>query len=157
MNESHISDIARVIQLSIAPVFMLTAIGAIINALMGRLARAVDRRRFLEEHLAPSAEGARRADMLRELAYLQKRIRLVLWSSALAVLSALLVCLLIGTAFAGAFIDIDLTRPVALIFILAVFALTVCLLIFLREISVAALTAHQEITAASPAPERTTS
>lgn len=39
--ETHISDITRVIQLAVAPVFLLTAIGTFITALNNRLARAV--------------------------------------------------------------------------------------------------------------------
>jgi hypothetical protein len=136
--ESHIFDITRVIQLAVAPVFLLTAIGTIINALAGRLARAVDRRRLLED-LVASQEGAKRDEMMVELHILARRIYLVLWAMALSVLSALLVCLLIGTAFVGAFISLDLTRPVALLFVAAVVALTVGLVCFMREVFLAAL------------------
>jgi MFS family permease len=142
MGESHIEDITRVIQLAIAPVFLLSAIGTIINVLMGRLARAVDRRRALEEHLADELREVAQ----HELALLGKRIKLVMWAVALAVLAALLLCLLVGTAFAGAFISLDLTRPVAILFIAAVLALTFCLLIFLHEIAISALTARQPLT-----------
>ncbi len=47
--EPHVSDIVRIIQLVVAPVFLLTAVGTLINALNTRLGRAVDRRRVLEE------------------------------------------------------------------------------------------------------------
>ena len=139
MVESHIFDITRVIQLAVAPVFLLTAIGTIINALAGRLARAVDRRRVIEERLA-NADAEMRDQILYELRVLARRILLVLWSIALAVLAAILVCLLIGTAFVGAFIALDLSRPVAILFIGAVGALTACLLLFMREVFLAALT-----------------
>jgi small-conductance mechanosensitive channel len=142
--ESHFLDIARVIQLAVAPVFLLTAIGTIINVLIARLARAVDRRRILEEHL-PEYLNERREQAERELGMLHRRITLVIWATALAVLAALFVCLLIGTAFAGAFIATDLSRPVAALFIAAVAALTACLLIFLREISIAAVSARQTL------------
>ena len=56
---------------------------------------------------------------------------LVLWSIGLAVLCALLVCLLIGTAFLGAFLFLDLSRTVAVLFIAAVASLTACLLRYL--------------------------
>jgi len=56
------------------------------------------------------------------------------------VLSALLVCILIGTAFVGAFISLDLSRPVALLFFAAVLALTVGLVLFMREVFLAAFT-----------------
>jgi hypothetical protein len=136
--DSHVFDITRAIQLAVAPVFLLTAIGTLINALMGRLGRAVDRRRKLEE-LLNAFEGETRSSMERELAALAKRIKLVLWAMAFAVFSALLVCLLIGTAFLGAFVALDLSRPVAALFVLAIGALTVCLLAFLREVFLAAV------------------
>jgi small-conductance mechanosensitive channel len=151
--ESHFLDIARVIQLAVAPVFLLTAIGTILNVLIARLARAVDRRRTLEEHL-PDYVNDRRAHAERELGMLHRRIVLVIWSTALAVLAALFVCLLIGTAFAGAFIATDLSRPVAGLFIAAVVALTACLLVFLREISIAAVSARQTLSPQAPRPER---
>lgn len=142
--DAHVFDITRTIQLAIAPVFLLTAIGTIINVLIGRLARAVDRRRILEEHM-PHYTGERGDYAGRELAILNRRIVLVLWAVALAVLSALLVCLLIGTAFAGAYVSLDLSRPVAILFIASVIALTGCLLLFLREISMAAFSARQTL------------
>ena len=39
------------IQLSLAPVFLLTAVAAMIGAVTGRLARIIDRARTLEERL----------------------------------------------------------------------------------------------------------
>ena len=142
--DAHVFDITRVIQLAIAPVFMLSAIASIINALMGRLARAVDRRRAIEEILE-GAEGERRQNLLRELELIARRTVLVLWSIGLAVFSALLVCLLIGTAFVGAILLLDLSRTVAILFIAAVVALTLCLLLFMREVFLAALSVHQSV------------
>lgn len=146
MPESHIADIARVIQLTIAPVFLLTAIATFINVLITRLARAVDRTRILEELLPEYTETEEvRGEAVAELALLRRRIVLVLWSVTLAVLAALLVCLLIGTAFAGAFTALDLSRPVAFLFVAAVLALTGCLLLFLHEITISARSARQTV------------
>ena len=136
--DSHVFDITRTIQLAVAPVFLLTAIGTIINALAGRLARNIDRRRALEEIIV-AAEGAKRDDMFREITILTRRTMLILWAMALSVMSALLVCLLIGTAFAGAFISLDLSRPVALLFVAAVLALTIGLVLFMHEVFLAAI------------------
>jgi hypothetical protein len=146
--DPHLSDISRVIQLAIAPVFLLTAIATLINVLIGRLARAVDRRRVVEEHLPdymPDFDEERRDHAVRELQMLHKRVVIILWAVALAVLGALLVCLLIGTAFAGAYVGLDLTGPVAILFIGAMLSLTGCLLLFLREISIAAFSARQTV------------
>jgi hypothetical protein len=153
MLESHVFDITRVIQLAVAPVFLLTAIGTFINALAGRLARAVDRRRVLDDVL-PMQEGDIRDEMLGELGILARRIRLVLWAMGLAVFSAVLVCLLIGTAFVGAFIALDLSRPVALLFVAAVLALTGGLVLFMREVFLAALSVQHLVRGQPPRVER---
>ena len=142
--DAHVFDITRVIQLAIAPVFMLTAVASIINALLGRLARAVDRRRAVEGMLETS-EGEKYADGLVELRLLGRRIQLVLWSIGFAVLSAILVCLLIGTAFMGAYTSLDLSRTVAILFIASVAALTGCLLLFMREVFLAALSVQHNV------------
>jgi hypothetical protein len=142
--DSHFLDIGRVIQLAVAPVFLLTAIATIINVLISRLARAVDRRRVLEEHL-PGYEGEGLAQATLELAMLGRRVTLVIWATALAVLSALMICLLIGIAFVGAFVSTDLSHAVAILFVASLAALTACLMMFLREISIAAVSARQTV------------
>ncbi len=146
---NHFLDIAHVIQLAIAPVFLLTAIATIINVLIARLARAVDRRRILEEHLPEYVEGKHHQAM-RELHMLNRRITMVIWAAALAVLSALFICVLIGTAFVGAVMGAELSKAVAFLFIAAVLALTLCLIVFLREISIAAVSARQTVSPQFP-------
>jgi len=144
--DSHVFDITRVIQLAVAPVFLLTAIGTIINALTGRLARAVDRRRVIEERVNQSeSDPSAELDFDVELKLLARRIALVLWSIGFAVFSALLVCVLIGTAFMGAFISLDLSRTVAILFLAAVVALTLCLVLFMREVFLAALSVRHNV------------
>ena len=138
--EGHLGDMQRVIQLAIAPVFLLTAIGTIVNALAGRLGRAVDRRRHLEDQLLAESPGERRTEIIEELHNVAKRIKLVLWAMALAVASALVVCLMIGVAFIGAFVTLDMAQPVAGLFFVAIAILSFALMLFLREVFVAALT-----------------
>lgn len=134
--ESHLSDVTHVIQLAVAPVFMLTAVGTIINALNNRLGRAVDRRRVLEAALAasPPEETTTARD---ELAAINRRIRYVYLAILFAVLSGLFVCLLIAGAFLGAFVALDLARPIAVLFVGAMLALIASLIYFLREIFIA--------------------
>jgi hypothetical protein len=134
--ETHIYDITHVIQLAVAPVFMLTAVGTIISALSVRLGRAVDRRRVLEAALGQlAAETARSAH--EELAQIARRVRTVYFAILCAVLSALFVCLLIAAAFVGAFVSVNLSSTIGALFVLAVLALIACLLLFLREIFLA--------------------
>ncbi|QJR12161.1 hypothetical protein DSM104443_03246 [Usitatibacter rugosus] len=145
MLDSHVFDITRLIQLAVAPVFLLTAVGTIINAVINRLGRAVDRRRQLED-LVMAYEGDERDKILAELEIIALRIRLSLGSIASAVFSALLVCLLIAFTFIGAFITFDLSKVVAGLFILAMVSLTMCLLMFLREVTVAAKSGRHVVT-----------
>jgi hypothetical protein len=51
IQESQVSAIAHVIQLAVAPMFLLTGVGAINGVMAARLARVIDRSRVLEERL----------------------------------------------------------------------------------------------------------
>ncbi len=72
-----------------------------------------------------------------ELRILFQRIRLVYLAILAAVVGALLVCLVVATAFVGALTAIDISRVVAVLFILSMFAMIACLGILLREVFVA--------------------
>ncbi|HYN27725.1 MAG TPA: DUF2721 domain-containing protein [Burkholderiales bacterium] len=148
MMDAHVTDIARIIQLAVAPVFLLTAIGTILSALNNRLGRIVDRRRVLEDRLrTPVAEDASRAkEDLKELNLLAQRIRLIYHAIMLAVLCALFVCLLVAGAFLGVFITTDVAKVVGTLFILAMFALIGSLGMFLREIFLAVKGGRHQLT-----------
>jgi Protein of unknown function (DUF2721) len=138
--ESHITDITRAIQLAVAPVFLLTAIGTLIAVLNVRLGRNVDRRRGLEEELRGTADN-KQTDEQRarqpELRLLTRRIRLIYFAMLSAGLGALLVCLVVAGAFVGALVAVDISREIAVLFILAMFAVIGCLAMFLREVFLA--------------------
>ncbi|MGH8740838.1 MAG: DUF2721 domain-containing protein, partial [Burkholderiales bacterium] len=87
----HVPEIAGVIQLAVAPVFLLTAIGTVIAALNMRLGRAVDRRRDLEAKM-PALPADEAPSAREELAIIARRIRFVYFSILSAVVSALFVC-----------------------------------------------------------------
>jgi hypothetical protein len=145
--EGHVTDIARVIQLAVAPVFLLTAIGTILSALNNRLGRIVDRRRLLEDRtrklIAEGAEAAK--EDIEELALLAQRIGLVYNAIMFAVISGLLICLLVASAFTGVFISIDLARVVSMLFILSMIALIGSLALLLREIFLAVKVGRHDI------------
>lgn len=146
--ETHVTDIARIIQLAVAPVFLLTAIGTILSALNNRLGRIVDRRRVLEDrlHTAAAEDAARAKEDVKELNLLAQRIRLIYHAIMLAVLCALFVCLLVAGAFLGVFITADIAKTVGTLFILAMFALIGSLGMFLREIFLAVKGGRHQLT-----------
>ncbi len=144
MNADNVIDIARLIQLAIAPVFLLTAVGTMIGVLSTRLGRAVDRSRYLEERLRQMLpEGQKLARD--ELMLLSRRVRLVYGAIVLAVICALFVGLLIAVAFVDAFIEIDLSKFIGLLFIGAMVAFIFSLLVFLREIFLAVTSARNQM------------
>ena len=146
--ESHITDITHVIQLAIAPVFLLTAIGTLIAVLNLRLGRNIDRRRLMEEELRGSTEDKQTDEQRarqRELRLLARRVRLIYFAMLSAGLGALLVCLVVAGSFVGALVAVDISREVAVLFILAMFAVIGCLGMFLREVYLAVTTGGHKI------------
>ena len=131
--ESHILDISHVIQLSVAPVFLLTGIATLINAMNARLGRIVDRRRQVLDRVKGN-ENELTDEMAKELRTLYRRSHLSYLGILFSVLSALLICLVIVGAFVGALISVDLTKTVAVVFILALLSMIVSLGLFLREV-----------------------
>ncbi len=126
------SDVSHVIQLSVAPVFLLAGIGSILGVMANRLARVLDRTRSLEGRLA-SAETEAHVDLMMRLMTLSKRAKLISFGLALCTLTALLVCAVIITLFVGAFFSFNAAIPAALLFITALLSFAAALIVFLRE------------------------
>jgi Protein of unknown function (DUF2721) len=140
--EAHIPSIANVIQLAIAPVFMLTAIGAFLGVITGRLARAVDRARELEDAIG-TFQAERLTDAKHELYVISRRARWTNRAITCCTVCALFICLVIAALFSGAFLATDVSYAAGWLFVLALIALTIGLLAFLREIFLA--TRHLQI------------
>jgi hypothetical protein len=134
----HVTDITRIIQLAVAPVFLLTAIGTILSALNNRLGRIVDRRRVLEERMRKAAGGEQPdpADVS-ELELLASRIKLIYHAIVLAIICGLLICILVASAFVGVFVALDIARLIGTLFILAMISLIGALWMLLREVFLA--------------------
>jgi Protein of unknown function (DUF2721) len=130
-SEVGISSIASAIQLSIAPVFLLTGVGAILGVLTNRLARIVDRSRVLAERFHENPETMMHLE--HDLQLLAARARLVNRAIGLCTLGALLVCLVIVALFVSAIADAHLGQVIALAFTAAMLALIGGLVHFLRE------------------------
>ena len=135
-------DITRVIQLAVAPVFLLTGVGTLLAVLTNRLGRAVDRSRIVEKLLFEST-GEALAAAHEELRLLARRTQLIYASITLAVLCALFICLLIAVAFLDAFVAANLAKVVGILFVMAMLALIGCLVVFLREIFLAVTSAKR--------------
>jgi len=136
MPSSPITDIARVIQLSVAPVFLISGIAALLSVLSGRLARLVDRARILETLVAASEDEAHAAAHA-ELRVLSRRSKLIYRAIALGTSSALLICFVVTSLFVSALARYPISNVVGALFIAAMLALIAALLFFLREVFLA--------------------
>ena len=126
----NLTTVASVIQMAVAPVFLLTGIGAILSVLTGRLGRLVDRFRALTETVSELP-----AIQARELKILAVRARWVHWAITLCTAAALFVSIVIAALFMGAVVNINPSRIVSIMFIVAMTSLIIGLGCFLREIS----------------------
>jgi len=133
--EAALATIGHAIQLSVAPVFLLTAIGAMLGVLTNRLARVVDRARTVELRLAENPPEA--ATLHADLAMMSRRAKLINRAITLCTITALFVCAVVASLFLGAFLRLDASLVVAWLFIAAMAAFIAGLLCFLREIFLA--------------------
>lgn len=128
----NISAIAHVIQQAVAPVFLLTGVGAVLGVLTNRLGRIIDRFRTLEQ--VPQDSRGKHGP---EMAVLDDRRRWIHGAIIFCTVCALLVCIVIAALFVGFEFGVDPSRTVSYLFITAMLALITGLLCFLREIAIA--------------------
>lgn len=130
----QISDIGHVIQLAIAPVFLLTGVGTKLSVLINRLARIIDRTRVLEERLRAGPNE----EYIDELEVLYTRSHLINYAITASTACGLLVCLVIAMLFLGDTTNLPLDQYIAASFVLAMIALISSFVFLLREIFIAA-------------------
>lgn len=138
-----IHDIALVIQLAVAPVFLLTGIAGFLSVLSNRLGRITDRARILERRLQKSTgehQQEQHKTQHKELRSLWKRVKMINSAIRLCTGSALLVSMVVVTLFVSEFLHFNLSSMVALLFILAMILLVIGLVFFLREVTSATTT-----------------
>ena len=138
--EVSITTVAHVIQLAVAPVFLLTGVGTVLSVMTTRLTRIIDRFRVLERATPNADEVVSRQTEMRILA---QRERVIYWAISLCTVSALLICVVIVTLFVGSVLGVQLTNAIALLFIAAMLALIGGFLSLLREIYIATSSIHR--------------
>ena len=129
-----LSTVTHGIQLAVAPVFLLTAVSGMIAAVAGRLARIIDRARFLENRLEGGEVEAFRAEkMYRELDELRRRGWLVNGCLALLTFCAMLIGLTIILLFLGETAELPTLKIATISFLSGVVCFLSALVCFLAE------------------------
>jgi hypothetical protein len=131
-----VSTVAQLIQLAIAPVFLLAGIGAMLNVLAQRLARVVDRARSLEREFS-SYDEAERGRAAAELGLLDRRMTVANLAISACTASALFVCLVVGILFVADLAKFAFGTTVAALFVVTMALLIAGLVLFLYEIRLA--------------------
>lgn len=124
--------VAQTIQLALAPVFVLVAIGNIMNILSTRLGRVVDRSRVLQQMHAATT-GAEHDAVVREIRTVDRRIAMIGQAILLLVLSGLTIGLCVALLFLEELLNVDLQQLAAAAFIIAIGLLMAALTLFMRE------------------------
>lgn len=128
--------VQQAIQLSVAPVFLLTGIAGLLGVMANRLARIIDRARQVskgEVHAGVAAVDQAR----RELASLERRRHLASWAINFCTGAALLISTVIVTLFIEELMALPLKWLAGGQFIAAMLAVIAGLACFLAEVYIA--------------------
>ncbi|MEA3081195.1 MAG: hypothetical protein QOD54_863 [Sphingomonadales bacterium] len=132
-----VNTVAEIVRLALAPVFLLSGIGAFLNVLASRLSRIVDRSREIEPMLLAS-RGKEHDRWIADLKIVDRRMLLINWATGLAVTSAILTCLVVVLLFAANLTRTRLGTEIAWLFIASMLAIGAGFAFFLVETTVAA-------------------
>jgi MFS family permease len=127
-----LTQLAQIIQLAVAPVFLLAGLGAFLNVCAGRLARIVDRARNLEPRILGS-RGEEHDRLIREVRLLDRRIQVVNRAIFLTVLAALLISAVVILLFWAFLTGVKVGTAIALLFIAAMICTGLGFAVFLHE------------------------
>ena len=136
---SSTARVQEIVQLSLAPVFLLAAIGAVLNVMNARLTWLGDRIEFIERRREKGLAG-RDGEELPALVQRQSYAQLAVNFSTSA---ALTICFVVALLFISAFIEPRIGTIVALMWIGTMAQLVAALVLFFRETRLATATARE--------------
>jgi hypothetical protein len=126
--------VQQVVQLSLAPAFLLSGIGAIMNVIMSRMIWISQRIENIEE----GAESQRTARQAREVGWLMRRRKLMQGAIMFSTAAAAMISLVIGLLFISAYITAQIGTVIAALWVLTMVLLVTGLGFFLLETRLAA-------------------
>lgn len=126
-------SIAQEIQLSVAPVFMLTAIAALLALLFNRMSQTQDQIRALGER--PEGEGTLAEPDKAVSRLLAARVSRLQWAIRCNATAAILICAVVVSIFVSDYLVPDLSNLIATLFIAAMSLLAAGFLLLLRDVS----------------------
>ena len=138
--EALIPSLSTLIEIAVAPVFLLAGIAGFLNVMSGRLGRITDRVRSAEKEIVTISSEQESGRLKSEIILLWKRVKLINWAIGFCTASAFMMCSVITSLFAGELWQVKLNVLVITLFILAMLLLIFALLLFLLEVKLATAT-----------------
>jgi hypothetical protein len=124
--------VGEIVRNAVAPVFLLSGIGAFLNVCASRLSRIVDRSRQIEPWLLAS-RGVEHDRWVGELKILDRRMSLVSSAIFLSVVSAILTCAVVSLLFAASLTHTHFGTAIAWLFIGSMVTIGAGFAVFLTE------------------------
>ncbi len=131
---SIISTISTLIELAVAPVFLLAGVAGLLNVFIGRLTRIIDKLERIDSLEIPENEFNKKDFFTKRRAFLVMRMQNTNLAIFFCTATGLMVALVIITIFFTAILSFNAQTLISMLFVLAMFSLIVSLLLFLREI-----------------------
>ena len=139
MEEVITPNAVEIIQLALAPIFLIVGIGTLVNVATGRVSRIIDRARWFEQ-LARTQPSRIDHHAKREIRSLKKRLRLANWTINFLIASALTICFEVSLLMINGLISASLDTTILVMFMISMLFLTGGLIAFFFEVSVATAT-----------------
>ena len=136
--DNAITTITTLIQLSVAPVFLLAGVAGLLNVFTGRLTRIVDKLEKMDIYVA-TQEKKYKNYQEDEKKLIRRRFLLMRMSNVnraifFCTATGLMVAMVILTVFSSELLSFRSELFISIFFILAMFFLITSLILFLREI-----------------------
>lgn len=134
---ADLETVIGVLQVSLAPAFLLAAIASLLNVYTTRLGRIVDRARELRDKLATSGDQEFYAPIRAELQQIRRRKKLIRLSLLMTIGAAVVICLMVGILFIMGLTSFSRADVVIAMFAIAMGLIAVSLCALLAETGIA--------------------
>lgn len=137
MHSTTFSELVPILQVSIAPVILISGVGLLLLTLTNRFGRMLDRARLLSKELAagPAPEAAE--PLRTQIAILMRRAAILRTSITLGAVTVLLAATLMLLLFVAAWMHLEFAGLIAAVFCLALLCLVGSMLAFIRDMNLA--------------------
>ncbi|AXX89489.1 hypothetical protein CKA55_09025 [Arcobacter suis] len=135
---SSVNSVSQLIQLSVAPVFLLAGVAGLLNVFTGRLSRIIDKVDKLDKYEDENQKLLKDEETLLKVKERRKFLTKRMKNTNLAILfgtcTGLLIAMVIVTMFLSAIFQFKDSLLIVILFIAAMLCLISSLILFLREI-----------------------